>query len=330
MDFGFIPVAEASVETLMKSINKVIINPLILFLFSIALVYFIYGLVQYFLSPDNEEVRKTSKTHMVWGVIGLFIMVSVFGILRLVLGTVGETKIKIQNTGDYEVNKVYQADQGALNMDEQPLSGGTIFTTDGGVGFDPLGGGTVNVNPYLPPILDESELPLPKEILDAIASDPLYYRTFGSGKKTNAVDAKLTALKNAEIRLAGLKGARSVDVVKGRTIIRESQKVLGGFSHYFVAVSYPKEIISAESTLPVPDDMKSYRSDSSYYRALGSGQSADLAYAKRIAIRNARVQIGAEKRATSIDSINYVILKERAFKSPDGLSHYFVVLSHPK
>jgi len=329
MDFGFIPVAEASVETLMKSINKVIINPLILFLFSIALVYFIYGLVQYFLSPDNEEVRKTSKTHMIWGVIGLFIMVSVFGILQLVLGTVGETKIKIQNTGDYEVNRVYEIDQGALNMDE-PLSGGTVFTNDGGVAIDPFGGGTFGPNRYLPPILDESELPLPKEILDAIVSDPLYYRTFGSGKKTNAVDAKLTALKNAEIRLALLKGAQSVDAVKGRAIIRESQKVLGGFSHYFVAVSYPKEIISAESTLPVPDDMKSYRSDSSYYRALGSGQSTDLAYAKRIAIRNARVQIGAEKKATSIDSINYVILKERAFKSPDGLSHYFVVLSHPK
>lgn len=104
MDFGFIPIAEASVTTLMKSINRVIINPIIFFLFALAMVYFLYGVARYLLSPDNEEVRKNSKSQMLYGVIGLFIMVAVFGIMNLILNTTGANKkIKVQNTGNYEI-----------------------------------------------------------------------------------------------------------------------------------------------------------------------------------------------------------------------------------
>jgi uncharacterized membrane protein YdjX (TVP38/TMEM64 family) len=89
MKFEIIPRAEASVTTLMNSINRVIINPLIVLLFALAVVYFIYGLARYLLSPDNEEIRKTSKSHMLWGIIGMFIMVSVFGIMNLIMNTLG-------------------------------------------------------------------------------------------------------------------------------------------------------------------------------------------------------------------------------------------------
>jgi len=107
MDFHVIPVAEASINTLMQGINKVIINPLIYFLFACAMAYFLYGVAQYFLSPDNEEIRKKSKSHMVSGLIGLFIMISVFGIMNLILGTLGEqSNIKIQQNGDYSVKNI--------------------------------------------------------------------------------------------------------------------------------------------------------------------------------------------------------------------------------
>ncbi|MBK5215556.1 MAG: hypothetical protein JJE53_01970 [Candidatus Pacebacteria bacterium] len=98
MNFEIIPTAEASVESLMRAIDKVIINPLIILLFALAVVYFLYGLARYLLSPDNEEIRSSSKSHMVWGVIGMFIMVSVFGIMNLILRTLGEDKIKVDST----------------------------------------------------------------------------------------------------------------------------------------------------------------------------------------------------------------------------------------
>lgn len=106
MIFQIIPIAEANIVTLMGSINKVIINPLIILLFAVAVVYFLYGIVNYLLSPDNEEIRTSSKTHMLWGIIGMFIMISVFGIMRLLLNTVGENGIKINNNGDYTVGNL--------------------------------------------------------------------------------------------------------------------------------------------------------------------------------------------------------------------------------
>ena len=106
MDFQIFPVAEASVTTLMQSISRVIINPLITFLFALAVIYFIYGLAKYLLTPDNEELKNTSKQHMLWGIFGMFIMIAVFGILNILLKTLGEEKIKIQNNGDYTVGKM--------------------------------------------------------------------------------------------------------------------------------------------------------------------------------------------------------------------------------
>lgn len=95
----------ANIGTLVNSINKVILNPFIILLFAVALVVFIYGVVRYLLSPENETVRNESKSHMVWGIIGMFIMVSVFGIMRIILNTVGDKNIKIQNTGEVNIDK---------------------------------------------------------------------------------------------------------------------------------------------------------------------------------------------------------------------------------
>lgn len=95
MDILFVPIAEANIQTLMGSINKVIINPLIYLLFALAVAYFVYGLVKYLLTPDNEELRTSSKNHMLWGIFGMFIMIAVFGIMNLILSTLGVDKSNI-------------------------------------------------------------------------------------------------------------------------------------------------------------------------------------------------------------------------------------------
>jgi len=128
VDFQIIPSAEASVMTLMKSIDKVIINPIIIFMFALAMVYFLYGLVQYLLSPGNEEVHKKSKSVMLWGIIGLFIMTAVFGIMKIILTTVGENKIKINSSGDFVVDGSNLADR---NIADNKNTGLNLMKTDG-------------------------------------------------------------------------------------------------------------------------------------------------------------------------------------------------------
>ncbi len=105
MDFVIIPRAHATITTLMNSIDRVIINPLIFFLFACAMVYFLFGLVKFLIYRENEEIRKSSKAHMLWGLVGLFVMVSVFGIMRLILNTLGEDRIKIEDSGNIQVDE---------------------------------------------------------------------------------------------------------------------------------------------------------------------------------------------------------------------------------
>jgi hypothetical protein len=70
-------------DALLKNIGDQIVNPLIGLMFSVAVVFFIYGVVEFIGAADNEEARTTGKQHMIWGVIGIFIMVSVWGIMNI-------------------------------------------------------------------------------------------------------------------------------------------------------------------------------------------------------------------------------------------------------
>lgn len=64
-----------------------IINPLIGLLMALALAYFLWGAAQLVLNGGSEEGRKKGKDALLWGLIGLLIMVTVLGILRIVVGT---------------------------------------------------------------------------------------------------------------------------------------------------------------------------------------------------------------------------------------------------
>ena len=64
-----------------------IINPLIAFLFALAIAFFLYGVLEFFLNQENEEAKTKGKSHMIWGVIGITIMMSVFTIMNIILST---------------------------------------------------------------------------------------------------------------------------------------------------------------------------------------------------------------------------------------------------
>jgi hypothetical protein len=70
-------------------LNRVIINPLILLLFSLAALLFVWGILKFVSRSSNEEARDEGKSHMLYGLLGMFIMVSVYGIIRLLLNTFG-------------------------------------------------------------------------------------------------------------------------------------------------------------------------------------------------------------------------------------------------
>ena len=65
--------------TLMKSVVPLLVG--------LAIVGFVYGIIKYFLNPDNEEKRKQGKDFMLWGLIALFVMVSIWALVGIFTGT---------------------------------------------------------------------------------------------------------------------------------------------------------------------------------------------------------------------------------------------------
>jgi hypothetical protein len=71
-------------------ISEVIINPILALAFAVALLVFIWGIVQFIWGLSNEAGDKEEgKQHMLWGIIGMFIMVAAWAILGLIGNTVG-------------------------------------------------------------------------------------------------------------------------------------------------------------------------------------------------------------------------------------------------
>lgn len=68
---------------------EVIVDPAIRLLFAAAIVYFIYGVYSYVRNSGDSEARTDGANHILWSTIGLFIMVSVWGIIGILQSTVG-------------------------------------------------------------------------------------------------------------------------------------------------------------------------------------------------------------------------------------------------
>jgi uncharacterized membrane protein YidH (DUF202 family) len=81
-------VAYAAFNTaFLSKVNREITNPLILFLFALAVLYFLWGMLECLMNQNDEEGRTKCREHMLWGIIGITIMMCVWAILNIILNT---------------------------------------------------------------------------------------------------------------------------------------------------------------------------------------------------------------------------------------------------
>lgn len=81
----------ASAQTVYTVLNtlQAILNQFIPILMVIATIVFLWGVVGYITSGGDEERKKTSTSYIIWGLVGLFVMVAVWGIVRILIVTFG-------------------------------------------------------------------------------------------------------------------------------------------------------------------------------------------------------------------------------------------------
>jgi alcohol dehydrogenase class IV len=67
-----------------------IVNPIVMLMFAVAVVVFVYGIVEMVSHGGDPDARTKGRNHMLGGVVGMFIMLSAWGIIHLVANTVGQ------------------------------------------------------------------------------------------------------------------------------------------------------------------------------------------------------------------------------------------------
>jgi len=66
-----------------------VLVPLVTFLIGLAVVIFLYGMVKFMAGAGNEADRSKGKQVMIWGIVGLFVIVSVWAFVAIFASTLG-------------------------------------------------------------------------------------------------------------------------------------------------------------------------------------------------------------------------------------------------
>ncbi len=91
--------------SLILKINGAIVNPLIILMFAFALVAFLWGVRGYITNADDHEARQKGSEHMMWGIIGMSLMVMAFSIEKIVINTFGFGNDSVTNQAIQQVLK---------------------------------------------------------------------------------------------------------------------------------------------------------------------------------------------------------------------------------
>ncbi len=87
----FLALADNTQVTGIFSLIDNIIKPLIAragpLLIALAVIYFLYGVVTFVMASGDEEKQGKAKEVILYGIIGIFVMVSVWGLVNFLVGS---------------------------------------------------------------------------------------------------------------------------------------------------------------------------------------------------------------------------------------------------
>ena len=77
-----------SIQTLQDVICKLneILGALLPFLIALGVLFFVWGVITYVVAGD-EEKKKKGRERMVWGIIGLAVIIALWGLVRILTNT---------------------------------------------------------------------------------------------------------------------------------------------------------------------------------------------------------------------------------------------------
>ena len=77
-----------AIGVILNPIIENIVYPVVAFVFGLAVIYFVYGVLQLVFHGNDADARKKGQSTIIYGTLGMFIMVSAWGIIYLISNTV--------------------------------------------------------------------------------------------------------------------------------------------------------------------------------------------------------------------------------------------------
>ena len=77
-----------TITSFLTTLDSVVLNPILEVMFAVAFLYFVYAIIK-LITADGTK-KSEAKNAVLWSIIGMFIMISVYGIINLVLNTFQE------------------------------------------------------------------------------------------------------------------------------------------------------------------------------------------------------------------------------------------------
>jgi len=94
----FIALAQdANVTSFVKIIGFIhaFINTVMPIIISLAVLYFVWNVFLFVGAGDDEEKRKAARGKMIFGIIAIFVMVSVWGLVNILVNTFGLSNVTV-------------------------------------------------------------------------------------------------------------------------------------------------------------------------------------------------------------------------------------------
>ena len=77
----------ATISSIINTAKNTILTPLITLLIISATVIFIWGIIKYISAAHDSKKIGEAKNFMLWGIIGLFVIVAMWGLVRIIQTT---------------------------------------------------------------------------------------------------------------------------------------------------------------------------------------------------------------------------------------------------
>ncbi len=79
--------ADKKIGGLLSYVTCLIQTAFIPLIFALTIAMFVWGVAQFIIHSDDEAKKESAKQLMIWGIIGLTVMMGVWGLVRIVGGT---------------------------------------------------------------------------------------------------------------------------------------------------------------------------------------------------------------------------------------------------